>query len=85
MYAIEFTRSAQKELLKLSTEMIRRIVPKIDALSLEPFPSGCVKIVGAEDLWRIRIGDYRVIYSVQQTIQLITIERIRHRKDAYRS
>lgn len=84
MYAIEFTRSARKELKKLSTEILHRIVPKIDALSLEPFPSGCVKIVGSEDLWRIRIGDYRVIYSVKESIELITIERVRHRKDAYR-
>jgi len=85
MFKIEFTRSAIKELKKLPKQAIQRITPRIDALAKDPYPPGSVKLSGSEKVWRIRIGDYRVVYSVEEVIELITIERIRHRKDAYRS
>jgi mRNA-degrading endonuclease RelE of RelBE toxin-antitoxin system len=49
-----------------------------------PRPPGCKKLIGFKDLWRIRIGTYRVIYSVSDVVQLVRIERVSHRKDAYR-
>ncbi|NJO41356.1 MAG: type II toxin-antitoxin system RelE/ParE family toxin [Cyanobacteria bacterium CRU_2_1] len=72
-YQITFARSARKELESLTVELNNRIFPKIKALATEPRPSGCTKLVGEDDLWRIRIGDYRVIYSVDDTKRVIDI------------
>lgn len=84
-YQIEWKHSAQKELRKLPAEMIQQIITAVDALSENPFPPGCRKLVGSEQTWRIRIGNYRVIYNVFSTILVIEIVRVAHRKDAYRN
>ncbi|HRQ41493.1 MAG TPA: type II toxin-antitoxin system RelE/ParE family toxin [Chloroflexota bacterium] len=65
--------------------MIQQIITAVDALSENPFPPGCRKLVGSEQTWRIRIGNYRVIYNVFSTILVIEIVRVAHRKDAYRN
>jgi mRNA interferase RelE/StbE len=83
-YSIFICRTAQKELEKLDTGIINRIFPKIEALADIPYPQGCIKIQGQDNLWRIRIGDYRVIYSVLETKKIIDIIAVRHRKEAYR-
>ncbi|MEP7264659.1 MAG: type II toxin-antitoxin system RelE/ParE family toxin [Bacteroidota bacterium] len=60
------------------------MVVKIDELANNPLPTGCEKLKGAkENLWRIRIGDYRVIYSIENFLQIISIKKIGHRKDIY--
>jgi mRNA interferase RelE/StbE len=56
----------------------------IDGLASNPRPRGCQKLKGYKDFWRIRIGDYRVVYLVADTIRLVRIERVADRKDAYR-
>ena len=61
-YALTFARSALKELESLGGSVVRRVIAKIEALSAQPRPAGCRKLVGEENLWRIRVGDYRVIY-----------------------
>jgi len=63
-YTITFAQSARRELERLSAKVVSRIFPKIEALAQNPRPPGCRKIQGFEDLWRIRVGDYRVIYHV---------------------
>lgn len=63
-YAITFARSARKELESLEAAVIQRLFPKIEALAEEPRPLGCRKLTGEENLWRIRVGDYRVIYTI---------------------
>jgi len=63
-YTITFAQSARRELECLSAKVVSRIFPKIEALAQNPRPPGCRKIQGFEDLWRIRVGDYRVIYHV---------------------
>ncbi len=82
-YSITFARSARKELESLSNALIERILQKIESLADEPRPAGCRKLKGAVDLWRIRIGDYRVIYSIHDKEILVDIIAIRHRSDAY--
>ena len=57
---------------------------KIKALAIDPRPAGCRKLQGAENLWRIRVGDYRVIYTVLDQELIVEIVTIRHRRDAYR-
>ena len=82
-YSITFARSARKELENLSGSLVQRIFPKIEALIAEPRPNGCRKLQGFLNLWRIRIGDYRVIYSIDDAGKVIDIIAIRHRRQAY--
>ena len=82
-YLITFNRSAEKELDSLDATLIRRIVPKIDALAKEPRPHGCRKLHGEKEMWRIRIGDYRVIYTINDAERTIDITGVRHRSKAY--
>ena len=83
-YALIFARSARKELERLSARVIRRVFPKIEALARDPCPPGCCKIQGFSDLWRIRVGDYRVIYRILEEEMVVDIVAVRHRRDAYR-
>ena len=82
-YTITFARSARKELEALDAAVVNRIFPKIEALVKEPRPSGCRKLQGEKSLWRIRIGDYRVIYAVYDDEHLVDIIAVRHRSKAY--
>ncbi len=82
-YKIVFARSARKELENLPKSIVQRIIPKIEDLAKSPRPSGCRKIKGAFDLWRIRVGDYRIVYSVSDTTRTVDVIRIRHRRNAY--
>ncbi|GIK58825.1 MAG: type II toxin-antitoxin system RelE/ParE family toxin [Chloroflexi bacterium] len=84
-YQIEWKHSAQKELRKLPAEMIQKIMEAVDALSENSFPPGCRKLAGSDQTWRIRIGNYRVIYNVFSATLVIEIVRVAHRKDAYRN
>jgi mRNA interferase RelE/StbE len=84
-YQIEWKSSAEKELRKLPPEMIQRVFQKVELLAENPFPSGCRKVVGSEQTWRIRIGDYRVIYNVFSSVLVIEIVRVAHRKDVYQN
>ena len=83
-YTVVFARSARRELERLEVGMARRIISRIEALAGDPRPRGSVKLQGAADLWRIRVGDYRVIYSVDEDARLVDIRVVRHRSDAYR-
>ncbi|HLE04737.1 MAG TPA: type II toxin-antitoxin system RelE/ParE family toxin, partial [Anaerolineales bacterium] len=65
--------------------VIKRVWARIEALADDPTPSQSVKLAGAEALYRIRVGDYRVIYGVNHTSKQIIIHYVRHRKDAYRT
>lgn len=83
-YGIVFARSARKELERLNPQDQRRVFRRIERLSKDPRPPGCRKLEGAEDLWRIRIGDHRVVYAIDDTRRLVDIVAVRHRSDAYR-
>ena len=83
-YAVTFARSARKELESLSGGPIDRIVPRIESLSRIPGSPGCRKLAGKHNLWCSRIGDYRVIYSIDDSQRIIDIVDVRNRKDAYR-
>ncbi|HAV15601.1 MAG TPA: type II toxin-antitoxin system mRNA interferase toxin, RelE/StbE family [Candidatus Pacebacteria bacterium] len=78
--------SAKRALLKLPSGNKFQIVKKIDLLSNEPFPHGCKKLHGERDTYRLRSGDYRIIYVVhkQKSNQHISIMRIAHRKEVYK-
>ncbi len=84
MYEVYTASSAERDLKKLPPDVFRRIVPEIKLLADNPRPSGARKIVGSEADWRIRIGDYRVIYEIRDEIRIVRVMRVRHRRDAYR-
>lgn len=82
-YQILISKSAEKELSKLPTETIIRIRQSVNALAVEPRPANCKKLKGYKDLYRIRSGDYRVIYRIEDQILTIEVVRIGDRKDIY--
>lgn len=82
-YAVEFRRSADKDLRRLDSATQRRVVRATENLAI-PRPSGCRKLQGSEAAFRIRVGDYRIIYTVDDTVLIVAIERVRHRREAYR-
>ncbi len=84
-YSIILKPSVEKDFRKLSDSMTERIFDCIEQLKTEPFPRQAVKITGKEPFYRIRIGDYRIIYSVDTQIKQIVIHYIRHRSYVYRS
>jgi mRNA interferase RelE/StbE len=83
-YEIEITRTAEKQLKRLERPDQERVVRAILTLAGEPFPRGSRKLSGYEDVYRIRVGHFRVIYSVSGTTLIIIILKIGHRKDIYR-
>jgi mRNA interferase RelE/StbE len=83
-YAVTFSRSARKELERLPAQLLERIFPKIESLALQPRPAGYKKLKGAQNLWRIRIGDYRAVYSVNDSSRVVDVIAVRHRSEAYR-
>ena len=84
MYEVHFAASAAREFRSLSRELKRRIGRAIDELSGDPRPPGVRKLVGHESLYRIRVGQYRVVYDIDDQGRSIRITRIRHRREVYR-
>ncbi len=82
-YTINFAPSAAKELKKLDRPVLLRLKEAIDSLADNPRPNGVKKLSGEDDLWRIRVGDYRIVYTIEDDIVLVTVVRVRHRRDAY--
>ena len=75
-YAVSFRR--------LDTAVQRRVLRAINGLARNPRPEGCRKLVGSDNAFRVRVGSYRVIYTVEDAIFVVAIESIRHRREAYR-
>ncbi len=82
-YTIEFRPRALRDLKGLPRDVQRRILKHIEDLADDPRPPGVKKLSGAEDLYRIRIGDYRVIYQIRDKVLLVVVVRIGHRGDIY--
>ena len=83
-YRIEFARSATKDLRTIHRQWLPRIASAIDALADDPRPSGCKKLVGSEHTYRIRVGDYRIVYDIQGAKLVVSVIRVRHLRDVYR-
>ncbi|MFO7271874.1 type II toxin-antitoxin system RelE family toxin [Sphaerobacter thermophilus] len=80
---MDFTPQAVRQLASLPKAMQARIARRIDNLATDPRPQGCEKITGGDDLYRIRVGDYRVVYQVRDERLLILVILIGHRRDIY--
>ena len=84
-YGIEFEMSALKALAKIQRSVRVKIATAIKALATDPRPHGCLKMSARTDAYRIRVGrDYRVVYTVTDTIRVIRIQKIAHRREIYR-
>lgn len=75
-YAVEFERSAKKNLDRLDGPIRARVLRKVAALGDDPRPSGASRLVGADDLWRVRVGDYRVVYAIENNRLVVIVVRI---------
>ena len=84
MFTLYLERSAAKSLNKLPQQVFNRIIPHIRSLIGSPRPAGCRKIVGTYNDYRIKIGDYRVVYEIDEVNRRINIMAVGHRKDVYR-
>jgi len=83
-YRIEWRRSTRKDLRRIAPAEVLKIVEQVEALVGDPFPTGCVKLSGSDHVFRIRVGDYRILYEVFEGLLLIEVIRVGHRKDVYR-
>ncbi|GHC65375.1 type II toxin-antitoxin system RelE family toxin [Roseibacillus persicicus] len=83
-YQIKWRQSTRRDLRKISKEALPRIVAAIESLGEEPRPNGSMKLAGSDLAYRIRVGDYRIIYEIFEETVLIEIVRVGHRKDVYR-
>ncbi|MEK7790220.1 MAG: type II toxin-antitoxin system RelE/ParE family toxin [Deltaproteobacteria bacterium] len=84
IYTIKIDKKARKQLNSLPIPVQNRIERKIDDLAQNPRPHGVEKLSGEENLYRVRIGDYRVIYQILDKILLVLIVKIGHRREVYR-
>lgn len=84
-YRIELTSSARRDLKKLPWDILRRVDAHILALAQNPYPPGAQKLEGGEDFFRVRVGDYRIVYTVEHSRLIILVIRIRHRREVYRA
>ncbi len=82
-YSIEVKPSARKELESLPDKVLAQVLKKMTALGETPRPAGCKKLKGYKDQWRVRVGDWRVVYIIDDAPKLISVTRIAHRREVY--
>jgi len=83
IYEVIISSSAQREIRKLQKIEVQRIIPAIQLLSNDACPPGCKKLTSTQNIYRIRIGNYRVLYSIDDVIRIMEVSGVRHRRDAY--
>ena len=84
-YKIEFKPSALKAFKKLNRQTQKRIAKKIDLLENDPLPLGVVKLKGSNNCYRLKVGDYRIIYNIEKDRLLVLVLKIGDRKDVYKT
>lgn len=82
-YKVTFAKSIVKMLKKFPLADVTKIISKAESLSEEPYPFGCKKLRGSESLWHLRMGNYRIIYFVEEQVKVVKITKIGHRKNIY--
>ncbi|MGA2629467.1 MAG: type II toxin-antitoxin system RelE/ParE family toxin [Terriglobia bacterium] len=83
MYSVKITSRAEGELKRLDRPVKNRVVTAILALASEPRPPGCLKVKSAEGVWRIRVGDWRIGYEIDDSLQEVVVIRVGHRSEFY--
>lgn len=85
MYRVEFTSAAACKVRKLDRPVRARLLNAIESLATSPRPDEVKKLASTENAWRIRVGDYRIIYSIEDDVLVVTVVRVAHRREVYRS
>lgn len=83
IYAISLTARARKETRRLDSQILRRIANAIDQLAQNPRPPGSLKVKTSEGLWRIRVGDWRIGYEIDDQHRMVTVTTVGHRREFY--
>jgi mRNA interferase RelE/StbE len=84
VYEVLLHKAAERALKRLSQQEFTRVIAAIKALGINPRSSGCRKLVDSQGDWRIRVGDYRVLYEIDDEAQTVKVLLVRHRREAYR-
>lgn len=82
-YRVEFSPSAARQLRKLDGTARRRVQAAVELLATEPRPNGAKKLVGGEGEWRVRTGDYRIVYEIHDGVLLVLVLALGHRREIY--
>ena len=82
-YAVELKPPARKELEALPDNVLSRVVRRLEALGENPRAAGCKKLKGYKDHWRVRVGDWRVVYIIDDAAKVVSVTRIAHRREVY--
>jgi mRNA interferase RelE/StbE len=83
-YKVKFTKGAKKQLRRLPLDVQERIQARVNDLKIEPRPDGVKKLKGQENSYRIRIGDYRVVYEIEDDVLKVTVVKVKHRSEVYK-
>ena len=84
IYRLEFATAAVRQLGSLPVKIQRRVSTKIEAFATEPRPAGCRKLKGTDDIYRVRVGDYRILYQVRDDVLLVLVVSVRKRGEVYK-
>ena len=83
-YSVQLAPSAERDLAALDKPVQRRVAARIDALAENPRPAGVAKLQGEANAWRIRVGDYRILYTIEDRRLVVLVIKIGHRREVYR-
>jgi mRNA interferase RelE/StbE len=84
VYQVVIERRVEKEMDRLAQQIHRRVLEAILGLASNPRPPGCRKLAGNVNDWRIRVGDYRIIYQIADAVRVVRVNCVRHRREVYR-
>jgi mRNA interferase RelE/StbE len=84
-FKVQFKPAVQKDFRRIPQKTLSRILESIEGLTKIPFPVQAIKLAGSDRLYRIRVGDYRIIYEVETETGEIMVHYVRHRREVYRS
>jgi mRNA interferase RelE/StbE len=82
-YRVALTTSAERELQRLTGPLVARLMTRLERLAANPRPASCRKLKGGDREWRIRVGDYRIIYEINDRVRTFDVTRIAHRRTVY--
>lgn len=82
-YKVVLTNSVEHDVRRIGKRTLERIMEAVESLARNPFPRGCMKLKASQSGYRVRVGDYRIIYEADPQEKIVTVFHIRHRKDAY--
>jgi mRNA interferase RelE/StbE len=83
-YSVDVKPAATKEIEALPDNALSRVIRKVESLAQTPRPAGCKKLKGYKDQWRVRVGDWRVVYIIDDEAKLVSVTRVAHRSEVYK-